>query len=962
MAQVPLTIDQALQQAIGHHRVGRIQDAERLYRAILQTKPTHPDANHNLGVLTIGVGQATASLSFFKTALEVNPQQGQFWLSYINALIRVGQMDNARQLIAAARKRGLQDEALAKLEAQLPQPVVILPPLLSPTVKRVHREDPLAPATAAREAGRYAEAIVWLEQWLASHPTDASALSLLSHVLLLGKQEDRAAVVIEQAIQIAPTSPAVQRNYARLLLKSQQAPRALQTAQAAYQAEPDNPESSLVLAAALGANLRDADALPLVNQALQARPDYAEAFANRAQLKLRAKDLSGALADAEQALKLKPHLTQLWVLTASLRSKARNVPGAIAALQQALELEPGNVDYMVELGGLLRRNYQVDAAIKLLDKAVTNAPDHASAWTNLGNALHDACLLEKARGAYETAIHLNPEQSEVLHNLGVMAGTAESWGAALAYFDQALKFKPDHPEYLHSKGQALLQLRRPPEEIEKIAQKILSIQPTNEAGLALLGTLCKELSQFAKAAEFFRKIVTITPDSSEANAALGLLLKDINELDEAESYLKRAIELDPGNLNTQSALLYIHNYLARYASTHRLEEARHYGRVASSRVAGKVDAHRDDVVPRSLRIGIVSGDLRKHPVSYFLESFLPHIDGTRVEFIAYPTNTKSDEVTDRLRSYFTAWRPLYGKSDALAAQQIVDDGVHILLDLSGHTNHNRLPLFAWKPAPVQVSWLGYFATTGIEQMDFLLGDPYVTPSAEEANFTESVWRMPESYLCFSPPAASLEVKPLPVLVTGSITFGCFNNLVKMNDTVVAIWARVLRAIPSSRLLLKTWQLADEKQHQRTVERFAVHGIAAKRLVLEGPAPRDELLATYHRVDIALDPFPYPGGTTSAEALWMGVPVLTKRGYCFLSHVGESIAHNADMADWIAYDDEDYVYKAIQLSTNLENLAALRAGMRQRLLSAPLFDAKRFARHFEDAMCGMWQARKRVVTP
>lgn len=710
-----------------------------------------------------------------------------------------------------------------------------------------------------------------------------------------------------------------------------------------------------MLAAALGANKRDAEALPLVERALQACPDYAEAFANRAVLKLRAKDNSGALADAERALMLKPHLTQLWALTASLRYQAKNLPGAIEALQKALELEPGNVSYMVDLGEFLRQNYQVDAAISLLDKVVAISPDHAGAWTNLGTALHGAGHLEKARVAYETALRLKPDQAEVAHNLGAMAKDAESWEAALKFFDQALAISPDHIQYLASKGSALLELRRPPEEVERIAQKILAIQPRSAVGFKLLGALCQKLGRLAEAAEFFRKVVAITPDSAEANAALGRILKDVDELAESESYLQRALELNPADLKTLGNLLFIRSYLAHHSPSYRLAEAQRFGVIASRKVTGR-GRHADVVSPPLLRVGLVSGDLRAHVVSYFLESFLPHVDSARVEFVAYPTQPKSDEVTDRLHPCFSVWRPIYGKSDAVAAQQIVDDGIHILIDLSGHTAHNRLPLFAWKPAPVQVSWLGYFATTGLEQMDFLLGDPYVTPPDEEAHFIERVWRMPESYLCFSPPAAALEVAPLPALITGAITFGCFNNLAKMNDAVVALWARVLCAVPSSRLLLKTKQLADEKQRQRTAERFAAHGIPAERLVLEGPAPRDELLATYHRVDIALDPFPYPGGTTSAEALWMGVPVLTKRGDCFLSHVGESIAHNAGMADWIARDAEDYVAKAVEYSTNLEHLAMLRAGMRQRLMSAPLFDAKRFARHFEDALWGMWQEK------
>jgi Predicted O-linked N-acetylglucosamine transferase, SPINDLY family len=287
--------------------------------------------------------------------------------------------------------------------------------------------------------------------------------------------------------------------------------------------------------------------------------------------------------------------------------------------------------------------------------------------------------------------------------------------------------------------------------------------------------------------------------------------------------------------------------------------------------------------------------------------------------------------------------------------------VHVLIDLSGHTHHNRLPVFAWKPSPVQASWLGYFATTGVAEMNYLLADPYVAPSGEEDSFTETIWRLPESYLCFTAPVYDLDVFPLPALTTGYITFGCFNNLVKMNDAVVALWVRVLQAVPDSRLFLKTKQLNDPKVCNITRQIFTERGISPDRLLMEGSSPRAELLAAYRKVDIALDPFPYPGGTTSVEGLWMGVPVITRRGERFLSHVGETIAHNAGLADWIATDDDEYVAKAVEHTADLERLAALRAGLRQQVLASPVFDAPRFARNFEAVLWGMWRARDRQPT-
>jgi len=348
-----------------------------------------------------------------------------------------------------------------------------------------------------------------------------------------------------------------------------------------------------------------------------------------------------------------------------------------------------------------------------------------------------------------------------------------------------------------------------------------------------------------------------------------------------------------------------------------------------------------------------------HPVGYFLESVLSALAtqaAGRIDWFAYPTQLRSDALTRRLQALCDGWRPAVGLSDERMAKQIHDDGIDILIDLSGHTAHNRLQVFAWKPAPVQASWLGYFATTGVEAIDYWIADPWTVPAGEEKNFIETVWRLPETYLCFTEPEYDIAINPLPAAATEAVTFGCFNHLAKMSDAVVALWAQVLHATPSSRLFLKTRQLGEESMRQHTLERYAAHGITQERLRLEGASPRAELLGAYGQIDIALDPFPYPGGTTSVESLWMGVPVLSLKGDCFLSHIGESILHNAGLEDWIASDCYDYVARAKGHAAELESLAALRKELRTKVLASPLFDAGRFAQHFEQALRGMWVKR------
>jgi predicted O-linked N-acetylglucosamine transferase (SPINDLY family) len=434
---------------------------------------------------------------------------------------------------------------------------------------------------------------------------------------------------------------------------------------------------------------------------------------------------------------------------------------------------------------------------------------------------------------------------------------------------------------------------------------------------------------------------------------LGNALRDLGRLEEAEASYRQAISLKPDFAEAHSNLLFLQSSCAFDSALH-LKEALTYANAISKKVSSRFAEWSCVKKPQRLRIGFVSGDLRNHPVGYFIESLLTQLNSSSVELFAYPTNLIEDELTTRIKPRFASWTPLFNKSDKAAAQLIHNDGVHILIDLSGHTANNRLPIFAWKPAPIQISWLGYWATTGVPEIDYVLGDPHVTPYDEANHFTEKIWQLPEIHLCLTEPNVTLEVKPLPALSTGTITFGCFNKLAKMTDEVVALRAQILKAVPGSKLFLKAKQLGVASGRDTVLERFSRHDITADRLILEGRSPRAEYLASYNRMDIALSPFPYGGVTTSAEGLWMGVPVLTKRGDRFLSHVGETIAHNAGLSDWIAADEDEYVAKAVAFSSDLKGLAKLRADLRGQLLSSPLFNSSRFASHFEKAVWSMWE--------
>ncbi len=638
----------------------------------------------------------------------------------------------------------------------------------------------------------------------------------------------------------------------------------------------------------------------------------------------------------------------------NILSNLGRVGEAEACFRRALALQPDSAETLNSLGATLSGLGRFSEAEACFRRTLVLQPDSAYAHNNLGNVLRSLQRLGEAEACFRRALVLQPDFVDARFLLGNVLIELQRLGEAETCLRRVLELKPDYAEAHGNLGTVLESLDRP-SEAEACFRRELELKPDDVQALHNLGTSLRSLNRPSEAVACYRSAVALKPDYAYAHGNLGSTLSSLGRFEEAEACFRRALTLKPDYTDAHSNLLFSLNYRSDAATT-ALHEARQYGQSVSRLASRCYTEWLCEASPQRLRVGMVSGDLCQHVVGYFLESMLREIDPGRIELIAYPAWLKEDQVSQRLRAHLTAWRPLVGLTDATAAARIHADGVHILLDLSGHTTHQRLPMFAYKPAPVQASWLGYFATTGVPAMDYLIADPWTLPETEEVYFTEKIWRLPETRLCFTPPNVDVPVAPLPALTNGYVTFGCFNNLTKINDAVVALWSRVLAAVPESRLLLKSRQLKDVSVQQNIVERFAVHGIGADRLILEAPVPRAEYLVAYQRMDIALDPFPYPGGTVSAEGLWMGVPVLTLAGRHFLSRQGVGLLMNTGLPEWIASDPDDYVARAVAHASDLQGLAALRASLRERFLASPICDAKRFARHFEQALEGMWRGR------
>ncbi|AOK03257.1 tetratricopeptide repeat protein [Burkholderia sp. AU28942] len=726
------------------------------------------------------------------------------------------------------------------------------------------------------------------------------------------------------------------------------------------------------------------DARALYEAIRRDEPDQPDATHFLGLLACQLGQFSAGLALMERAIALRADPVYLNNLGNMLRAHGR-LDDATAAYRRAVALAPDYAEAHSNLGNALRDAGDADAAMLSCAHALALRPDYAPAFNNLGNALQDKGELDAAARAYEKAIALDPGYAQACFNRGNVLRAQRRLDDAIACYRRAIALQPTLNAAHHALGILLFERGELDASIASLARAaesgevdcLLHLAAALERAGDLDGTaaslqralaaapdradlhlhLAQTLVQQGKrrdALDRCRIALSLPNPTAQMHAIEGDLLCAMWQLDAGLASYDRALDVDPAFRNAHSGSMFHAAGSDRLSPAQLLERARAFGTQMAAQASPRTHAPRP-AAGRVLRVGFVSGDLKSHPVAVFLSSVVAALDPSRVEALAYATQSVQDDTTAMLKRHFAVWRDITALDDRAAADLIANDRVDVLVDLSGHTASNRLPLFAWKPAPVQATWLGYFATTGIAAIDYVIGDRHVLPENEAHHFVERPWRLPDSYLCFTPPDLPLDVGPLPAGRERVVTFGCLNNANKIGDAVVALWSRVLDAVPGSRLLLKSAQLDEAALRASVAARFAAHGIAAGRLVLRGGSTRLEHLGTFNDIDIVLDPFPYPGGTTSVEGLWMGAPFITRRGDRFLSHIGESILHTLGMPEWIADNDDDYVAKAAAFARDLPHVAEVRAGLRERLLRSPLCDAQRFARNLEAAFAQMVDA-------
>ena len=662
---------------------------------------------------------------------------------------------------------------------------------------------------------------------------------------------------------------------------------------------------------------------------------------------------------------------------------------ALEWLGKAVAIESRNSSYRVNYGKALLNLGRAAEACEVLERAASLDPGRAAAYHELGLARSQAGYPEGAEAAFREALSLEPASWELHNDLGLFLHRLGRDEEAAQALRGALELEPRSIDALRNLAMVLRAQKRAAEAVE-IYRAALALQPKDPATLSNLGNALLDLSDREQAAACFREAVDLSPGYADAYHNWGLLhlragefqlasekfraalaidprlgesekglasaLHDLGYIDEAIAAARRAVSLRPHDREVHSQLLFSLLHSPDVGVREVFEEHREWARRHASGPLRSA-RHENSAEPeRRLRIGYVSGDFRHHSVSQFFEPVLARHDRAGFEIFCYHNLAHRDETTERLHRSADQWREIASLEDDAVADVVHADRIDVLVDLSGHTRFNRLPVFARKPAPVQATWLGYPGTTGLDSIDYRITDAKASPvGAFDALHSERLVRLPHSQWCYQPPSDCPGVAPSPAARSGGApTLGAFCSLAKIGPRAVDLWCRLLERLAEARLLIAGLGLESMQLQREYRTRFAAAGVAPERIELRGFQSFQDYLALHGAVDLVLDTFPYTGGTTTCHALWMGVPVVSLTGNSTASRGGASLLGTIGLENLVADNADAYLDKVCALSDDNARLSALRAGMRDRMSGSPLMDVERFTRDLEGAYRAMWR--------
>ena len=927
----PGGIDSFLQAGLLLEQDGAFGQAEPLYRAALARAPADPEANHRLGRVLVELAQPEPALPFLIAALEAEPHQAGYWIGFIQGLAAAGLHEAATQALQQAAQLGLADDTVAALGRQLegaraaqlpghagsdspPAAPAAAAPTAQPGAVPPDLMDGLRAMLGLYAQGAHAKVVERARKLARRYPNQSEIFEFLSAGCQALGRTAEAIEAARRVVALTPRDPGAATRLA-LLLKDEgklaEAERLLRTAAAL---DPANAEARNALGGVLQAR-GGKDAAPATRSGRGGRV-RAEALVNRGNGLARKGKVTAAEQAYREAIALAPTLAEAHSNLGALLRDQQRAGEAEAAFRRAAELRPENAEIASNLGVTLRDQNRLHEAEAIYRQAITLKPDYADAHNNLGNALLDQGRYAEAEAAYRAAIALSPDFAEAHSNL----------------------------------GNALRELGCNA-EAEAAYQHAILLNPKLHGAHANLGNLLKDRGALTEAEACYRRAIALKPDFFVAFNNLGNVLMHQGRLAEAVEAFRKALVLNPDHVPTRGNLLFCLTHDQRAAPEAIFAEHLEFGR----RIEARTEPAQHPAAPARRherpRIGFVSGDLRGHAVAHYIAPLWELLAARGYELFAYSNHSAEDQVSARLKAATRGWANVLHWSDTQLAQKIQADQIDILFDLSGHTAFNRLAMFVLKPAPVQVTWIGYPGTTGLSRMDYYIGNPYLTPPGlVDAQFSEKIVRIPATTV-FDPVVSEPAVGPLPALSNGHVTFGSFNRIVKSGDQVLALWGDVLRAVPGSRFLLGG--MRDEALQQDVLARFAREGIKPDRVMLRPRAAIGTYLGYHHEVDLLLDSFPYAGATTTCFGLWMGVPTVTLAGRTVPARVGVSILSHAGLPEFIADTPEQYVRIAADWASRTDALAALRGGMRARV-AAGLQSAERVADGLEQALLAMWR--------
>lgn len=664
---------------------------------------------------------------------------------------------------------------------------------------------------------------------------------------------------------------------------------------------------------------------------------------------------SGRLAQAigayEEILRLDPKHAEALHLLGTLYQDQGRLDDAIACYQKAVLIQQKSAEIYSNLGNALQMRGQPEDAAANCRKAIALKPAFPEAHSNLGNALMSQGKLDEAIKCFRQAIRFKPDFATAYRNLGVALNALGKFEEALPNHRQALVIKPDYAEVHSNLGVTLEALGHLDEAVASYRQA-LKFLPNFADAHNNLGNVLRMQGRHDEALASYRDAILFNPQHAQAYNNLGSALQTSGQFDDAVQRFRKAIAINPDFNEAYSNLLFCQLHQSHISlDAYRADQKTFAARFEAPLRAGWQPHANNPDPARQLKVGFVSGDLRNHAVAKFIEHIWAALAPADFALYAYSTHPTDDAVTLRLREHVQQWRSVCALGDAALAEQIRADEIDILIDLSGHTSNNRLLTFARKPAPVQITYLGFPGSSALQAMDYRLTDSHADPIGNEAWYQEKLLRLPDSLWCYKASAGMPDVNALPALSNGYLTFGSLNNANKLDEATLALWGQLLRTVPDSCLLLAT--VPEGRSREQLTRKFTEQDIDAARLTFAGPLPNEAFYRLFHRVDIALDPLTMNGATTTCEGLWMGVPTLSLVGQRFGMRAGLSLLSAAGLPEFAVTSADDYLKLAQHYAADLEQLSQLRSTLRDRVARSPLTDAARFAGNLAEMLRLCW---------